>query len=118
MYENTDILKKYYDELTKNTCNLSQLTSSHLKGHFEIREDNKLLLLTIPYDKNWVIKIDGEVQKQIKVLNMLTGIKVEKGSHTIEMRYRQKGFLTGSIISGLTLIILTGILIRRRKKND
>ena len=77
-----------------------------------------MLFLSIPYDENWKIKIDGKTQKQLKILDSMTAIKVEKGKHTIEMKYHTKGFAQGVVISVLTLIFLIINYRRQRKKND
>ena len=58
-----------------------------------------MLVFTIPYEKGWHIKIDGESVNHSRVLYVLTGVSVLEGEHTIEMRYVPEGLAAGIIIS-------------------
>ncbi len=105
--ENVDVLKKYFDFIKQKPCDLEVISSSHIKGTFETDKNYQVLVLTIPYDDNWKIKIDNKPVKQLQILNGLNGILVAKaGEHTIEMKYKQKGLAGGVLISLLVLILL------------
>ena len=70
----------------------------------------------MPYDEGFTIKVDGiEVEKE-KVLDCLLSIKITPGKHVIEINYMPRGFITGSIVSiiGLIVLIVLYILERRR----
>ncbi len=75
-----------------------------LKGEIKVNDD--LLLITIPYDKGLKIKVDGKEAPYFKVLDTLIGIDIEEGSHTIEITYFPQGLKAGSLISLLSLAIL------------
>ncbi|MBR6162691.1 YfhO family protein [bacterium] len=113
--ENENKLREYFDLIRQHACNLEVITSSKLKGQFETTKDNQVLVLTIPYDKNFRVKIDGKVVSQKPVLNELTGIEItEKGKHTIEMRYVAKGLSFGVLISVLSLLLLSGLTVKNK----
>lgn len=57
-YENSDILKKYYDVLSKEQVDLKQISRTKYEGRIKIQSDNEYVFFTIPYDEGWKIKVD------------------------------------------------------------
>ena len=104
--ENLDTLKKYINKIQQNSCNIEKITSSHIKCSYYVKEDNKLLLLTIPFDNGWHAKIDGKKIGVIKAYNALMAIPLDKGFHTIELRYFPPELTKGIIISIISLVFL------------
>ena len=45
-----------------------QETSSHIKCNCAVNKDNKLLLLTIPFDECWTATVDGKKNRYFKSL--------------------------------------------------
>ena len=112
--ENVEVLRKYFDFIKQKSCDLNVISSSHIIGKFKTNKNYQVLVLTIPYDENWTIKIDDKPVKQQKIINGLTGIIIaDTGEHKIEMKYKQKGLITGISITLLGLILL-GYLIKRK----
>ncbi|MBR2068363.1 MAG: YfhO family protein [Candidatus Gastranaerophilales bacterium] len=109
--ENLDILKKYSDIANNNKCEIKKISSSHYNAQLNIKE-NKLLLLTIPYDEGWNIKINGKTRKPIKVLNSLMAIPVETNDKELDMKFIPKGFYLGLIISIFSLFVF--LIYRKR----
>ena len=114
-YENYDELDRWYSDSKDNRGSLRKITSSHLDGTINCKED-EIVVLTIPYENGWKIKVDGKETKQFKVLNGLLAFDAGAGNHTIEMKYIPQGLKAGSIISLLALISLIGICIYNKKK--
>ena len=105
---------------SKKPLELKKITSSRLKVNFDIKEDNELLVLTVPYDKNWKIKIDGKNREAIKIFNAFMAIPVSKGDKVLEMRYEPKGYKIGLILSLFSLFLIIGnfclnIFTKRKK---
>lgn len=112
-YEDYEALKGFYESannLGASDILLNKITSSHIKGTFNAKEDS-MLVLTIPYEKGWHIKIDGESVNHSRVLYVLTGVSVQEGEHTIEMRYVPQGIVLGTIISFIALILLISLYL-------
>ncbi|MBR6162839.1 YfhO family protein [bacterium] len=104
-YENIDIFKKYFDELTKSKCKLKKISSSHLIGSANIEEDGKIIFTTIPYEKDWRVFVNNKKITPEKALNSMLVIPIEeKGEYKIEMKYIPRGLKEGIIISLLSLI--------------
>ncbi|MBQ9245299.1 YfhO family protein [bacterium] len=112
--ENLDILKKYYEKASEQALKLEKITGSHYSIKCKVNENNKILFTTIPYNKNWRIKIDGQSTEYYSVADALLAIPVEEGEHIVDIQYRPKGFNLGIIISLLSLLILL-IYIKRNK---
>lgn len=80
--------------------------------------DNKtdgFFKLSIPYDKGFEIKVDGEEVSYQKVNKTFIGFPLKAGEHEIEITYTAPWLKEGQIISviGLGLFIL--VLFRKRK---
>lgn len=79
-------------------------------------EKSTYLLLTIPMDAGWHISVDGADTPIYNVLHNLMAISVEPGSHVIEMYYIPRGLKKGIALTGISLLILFGILGYGRKQ--
>src|SRR5574344_1851414 len=82
-----------------------------VKSQAHILKGDSMLVFTIPYEKGWHIKIDGESVNHSRVLYVLTGVSVQEGEHTIEMRYVPQGIVLGTIISFIALILLISLYL-------
>lgn len=110
-YENIDELLRWHEDASKSSCDIKKITSSHLLINADIDKDDDMLVLSVPYDEAWAIKVDGEeINKEI-VLDVLMAIKMTPGRHVIEMSYTPKGLMAGSVISVISLIILASIFV-------
>lgn len=105
--ENTDILGKFHQAIMNiSDVSIRKISNSHLQMTAAGDGDHQsMLLLTIPYEENWHIKIDGQKASAVKVFDTLTAIPLEPGEHLIEMCYVPRGFLLGLCISIISLII-------------
>ncbi len=66
------------------------------------------LLLSIPYDKEWKITVDGRVAVLSPAYGGSTSlIEVPAGEHKIEMTYGPTGLSMGAIASFISAIALT-----------
>lgn len=112
-YEDIAILEEHYNILSRDVVDLEVITSSHLKGKIDL-SSSKNILFIIPYDEGWNIKVNGKIVKQNKVLDVLTGIKLEKGINEIELIYTPNGLKEGITISSISIV---GIVIYLLLKN-
>jgi len=85
-----------------------------------------VLLLSIPYDKGWKIRVDGQLQTARTMFGGLMGLDLSEGTHTVQMTYVPDGitegiYLTfGGLVLLLVLVIIRIILNRKaaREKED
>ena len=79
-------------------------------------DDDALVMLTIPYEKNWKAYIDGEQASIENVSGIFLGLRVAKGSHEIYMKYENPEVRIGILLSGLGILLLCLWNIVERKK--
>ena len=110
---NEDKIKEVYNILKENQIKYTKYTNSHIKGTITI-DENQMIFTSIPYDKDWIVKIDGQKVENIEILEGLLGIECEAGTHTIELMYKPK-YIIPKIISILTLICIIIHIIYKNK---
>lgn len=114
-------LKLYYLDYTdikdvnKNVTkvDIDSIKGDKILGHVNVIEDG-YLVTSIPYDKGFTIRVDGEVVSYEQVNTAFLGFKISKGNHNIEIEYKSPLRNIGIIVS-IIGIILYIIFIR---KND
>ena len=74
------------------------------------------LITSIPYDKGFEIRINGEKTFVEKVNTAFLGAKVPKGKCTIEISYEAEGKTLGFICTGVGIALLFGYKTRCNKK--
>ncbi|MHC5249890.1 YfhO family protein [Enterococcus sp. LJL90] len=87
---------------------LNSQRDDYLYGSVTAASDNKRLFLSIPYDGDWTVKIDGKPVTTEKVYGSFLSVLVPEGAHAISLTYLSKPNLYGGILS-LSVIGLTGI---------
>jgi hypothetical protein len=66
--------------------------------------------------RGWTVTVDGHPAHLLPADEAMVAVPVPAGTHTIEMRYRAPGQLTGAVISFLAVIALVVILLRERAR--
>ena len=114
-------LNEYSDDvklLSKDTFNISNHGQNKITGEISTDKD-KMLFFSIPFDKGWKIKVDGQSVNAMMVNIGFIGVPVEKGLHNIELSYTPLYFYTGSAISlsaiFLFICLITLKYLRNRK---
>ncbi len=117
-YEDLSILQEYLSEIKKGSSNdlkvTSSLASTSYEGSFNYQKDDGEFLFSIPNDSNFSIYLDGKKQETMTRFDIFTAISlkgVEKGIHTIKLVYKDKGLLTGTILSSLSLAGFVPLII-------
>ena len=120
----TKELKKLVKSLNEETFNVTYIKKNKLKGNIDVSGKKKKLLITIPYQKGWKIKVDGKKVNYYKMYDIFIGIDLKKGKHSIEMQYYDHNIVIGEVVSILTLIgivcyffVKKCIIDRKRMKN-
>ncbi|MDD4706492.1 MAG: YfhO family protein [Bacilli bacterium] len=111
-YEDEKIFNQIYAILNKEQVSIAKISSSHLIGTADIKE-NGYLMFTIPYDTGWIINVDDKKIEPIKIMNNLIGIKIDRGEHLIELKYIPKGFKLGLAITLSSIVLLLMYYIKK-----
>jgi uncharacterized membrane protein YfhO len=86
---------------------------------FDIDCKTDYIFTSIPYDKNWEIKVDGViVENVLKTSDALCLLEVEEGNHTIEFTYKQNSVTTGFAISCISILVFVIMIIINKKRKS
>ncbi len=116
-YESKQVLKAWYRDAVSTSCNVTKISSSHLKADVDVSETKDYIVFSIPYEEDWKIKIDGEKVKPFKVMDALLAVKISGGKHEIDLRYIPAGIKVGLPVSVISILIALITLIVNRKNN-
>jgi hypothetical protein len=138
---NSDVFEQGYDILSKSVLQADYKDDTHLSGTINVQNDG-VFYTSIPYEKGWSVKIDGEplvtaeeykkakgLEESMEVApidgliypvgDALLAFPITKGEHKIEISYVPNGFVPGltlTIIGIIGLIIMVILRQRMRKK--
>ena len=91
-------------EIVKNEKN-------QLQAQITVTDDKKILYTSIPYDKCIKIEIDGKKVEPLKTFDTLISLELEKGIHTINIKYELPGLKLGIACSTIGIILF---IIKRK----
>ncbi len=116
--ENKTVTQEFVAALNQQPSHWNQISNNALEGNVKVEKDNQELILSLEYDKSWQVEVDGNHIETERVLGNLLGIKLDRGEHTITMRYIPIGWEAGIFISllGITSSIIW-YTINRKKQN-
>ena len=111
------LYKEYTDSLKKDTLTTTHFGETLVQGKINLHED-KMMYLSIPYDKGWTLEVDGRARDKIVLSAGMTGIMLTKGAHEIEMSYELRFFKYGVYLSIIGLLLLGGLWFYLGKRKD
>lgn len=111
---NSGLANRIINERAKQGIQLTHWDESHIQGTVNITDDSTWMMTSIPYEKGWTVKVDGQVVKTRKVWDSLMAFKITPGQHTIEMSYLPEGFVSGMMISIVSILIYGFAIYKKR----
>lgn len=102
----------------KNSDNNIRIVQNRVTGTFKAEHEGDSLVLSIPYDKGWQLRVDGRKVKYKKTFEAFMSVKVKKGSHRFEMTYLPPFLKLGLIISMVGVTLLVFELFHERKRRS
>ena len=106
------------EKIRDNSLTVERLRDTRVSGKIDAKTDG-YLILTMPYDSGWQVRVDGEKVATEALDNGLIMVPVTAGQHQIEMRYTPPWLTVGiliSVVSLLLLLIIGKLSGRARKK--
>lgn len=76
-------------------------------------EQNKILVMSLPYSSGWSAELDGRKADIIRANYGFSALCITPGDHTVTLRYSTPGIKAGAALSALGLLILLIILALR-----
>ncbi len=100
--------------LKENACDRFETTPSGFTAHIDANEAG-IVVFTIPYDKGFSAKVDGQKAEIIPCDVAFMGVWVEPGEHEIEFTYRTRMLNLGIAMSAIAAAILAGYVVLAKK---
>ncbi len=114
-YEDSAALARCTEALKAEACETKILRASHI----EIRtaaDEEKLLVLTIPADEGWAVRVDGAPAAPETALGLLTALRLAPGEHEISLRFTPVGLVPGLAVTALSLAAAAVWALSLKKK--
>jgi len=116
-----DAIKDLKKDLDPFKVDMKKTKGDIISGQIDVK-NNGYFVLTIPYDKGFHIKVDGENVNYEKVNKAFIGFEISKGLRNISIEYKSPLQNVGIIISCfglfLALLILTIEKLNRKKSPE
>ncbi len=112
-------LEAYTDELTKDVLEHVELGTNTVSGDISLDED-RLLVLSIPYQNGWTAYVDGEPVKLQRANYMYMALPLTAGNHTVRLTFAIPGvkyalvIMPGAVVLLCILCLITWLVRRRR----
>ena len=115
----TSLFDSLYNYANSESLVITDFRQDNINGYLNVSKD-KFLVLTIPYDKNWTLTLDGE-EKELKLCDFgFSGAEIPAGNHTVELLYQNQTSKKFNTIKKVLVVLLwvavVGIIVYRRKK--
>ena len=114
---NEEVWNRAYAALSDEMLNVTEFSDTKIKGTISVKQDG-VFTTSIPYEKGWTIKVDGQKVDTYGIKDALLACELEAGNHEIELSYRPYGFYVAAVMSVTSLIALFVIdyLLKRFKE--
>lgn len=115
---NDDVFRQGYDILAASTLELNEFSNTYLSGTISCNRDG-LLYTSIPQNGNWYATVDGEPAEITLIGDVMIGLQLTEGTHTVTFTYQNEAFSIGwklSLVSGLIFAALVFCVYRPRPK--
>ena len=110
---NRSVSNRFIQERQSQALKLTHWDNSHIQGTVTITDDSSVMFTSIPYDKGWIVKVDGKVVETRKIWNSLLGFAITNGEHTIELSFIPEGWKIGVGISIVSFIVFLGLIYKK-----
>jgi len=101
------VFRECYDILAASTLELTEFKTTIVTGTIQCDRDG-VLYTSIPQNGNWEVIVDGTPAQEVLVGNVMVGVLLSKGEHTVEFQYQNQAFQLGWKISLVCLLIFIG----------
>lgn len=102
----------YYEVISSQEFMINSYHDTHVNGTITTKEDG-VLFTSIIYEKGWSVTVDGQPVDTTAFKDAFVSIPLAAGTHEIEFSYIPYGLPIGMLISGVSLGILSIIIIGR-----
>lgn len=92
------------------------LAANRMSGTVRIKNNQQVLMTTIPYNSGWQVKLDNQPVKAVKVINYFLAVPISSGQHKVSFTYVPPFLKLGAGISLLTILSLLVYELSRKSQ--
>lgn len=104
-----DNMERYTKNLTENVLEDVEVGTNRVAGRISLEED-KTLVLSIPYQKGWTALVDGKKTELHRANYMYMALELEAGEHTVELTYEIPGIRYALVVTAAALVLFAALL--------
>lgn len=121
--EDIRALEGCYELARERDCKVTEISSSEFTIDIQkdqLTEDTNGVIMTIPYEKGWNVKVNGDKTEYDRIYDafMFIPIKSTDSDISIEMSYIPEGMIEGIIISVIAILGIILLIIMDRRQED
>ncbi len=116
-YMDVDSYNEIISKLGKEQLRISDHKNGEFKGSISVKTGG-YMLMTLPYMNGWSIKVDGSRVKPSSYRSVFLLIPLDKGIHSLDIKYYSPGIIGGSVIGVVSLLIVFAILKKHRMNSE
>ena len=108
---NSEVFEQGYNMLRQSLMTTTYFNNGgKMEGTINANRDG-LFYTSIPYEKGWTAYVDGKEVEITPVGGSLLAFPIEKGEHTIVMKYLPNGFVPGLLVSIFFALVFAAICV-------
>lgn len=111
---NTNALRTFIDNLSEQPLIIDQKSDTSITGHITVTTPGQLVL-SVPYEPGWTIKIDGKKAAIDLFEDTMMSVYLDEGEHTVSLSYYPAGLNAGIAISLVSLLAVAALVFFSRK---
>lgn len=112
-------LEKYTDTLKQDVLEDVKIETNQVSGSISLEKD-KILVLSIPFQKGWIAYVDGQETELQRANYMYMALPLSAGDHTVELHFEIPGVKYALVImassTGLFLLLCIVTFFGRKRK--
>jgi uncharacterized membrane protein YfhO len=98
--------------IREKSMTIESFTDIRIRGVVETESDG-LMVMSIPFDRGWQVKMDGQRVKTQAVDDCLLSFELLKGSHKIELQFFPEKLFIGVMITLVSILILILLFLKK-----
>lgn len=108
---NWEVFESAMAELSKTQFMIdAEYSETNLPGTITTLKNDQTILVTVPYDKGWIVTVDGEQVETYETLDALIAFEIQNaGEHELVLKYRPKTFVYGMYATVFFSVLFLGI---------
>ena len=109
-----DVLEEVLGILSEQHLEQVEYTSDRICGQITMEEAGRLIL-SVPLEAGWRIRVNGEETEAVPFGGCLTAFDLEPGEYTIEMYYVPQGLGAGIAVTVVSVLLFALIMVLQYK---